>query len=125
MRFIRHHAIIVTSGDHEGHALREQAHELARGATLNEDFGTAPAVSPIVASPVNGYRSFCVFPDGSKEGWLDSKSGDAIRDRLIALLRSTLYDNGSGPLDWVEVRYGGDDEDAAVTRHGDGHRADG
>jgi len=102
MGYIRHHGMIVTSYDEER---IEAAHEKAR------DIGMT--VTEVVESPVNGYRSFCVAPDGSKEGWDASEKGDAQRDELVSWLESKSFEDGSAPYDWAEVQYGdemGDNE---------------
>jgi hypothetical protein len=35
--------------------------------------------TPIMHSPVNGYKTFFIPPDGSKEGWGPSNDGDEER----------------------------------------------
>ena len=96
MGYIRHHAIVVTgyTGDVEGlHAV-------------------APGPKSGLGDPtLNGYRTFCVFPDGSKEGWPESDVGDAARQRFISLLRECEG------LEWAEVAYGHDDDGAEIERH--------
>lgn len=63
-------------------------------------------VSEVVESPVNGYQSFLIAPDGSKEGWADSDKGEAAREAWTMWARSSrLY------LDWVHINYGGDDNE--------------
>jgi len=59
---------------------------------------------------VNDYCSFCVFPDGSNEGWDHSAAGDRARAALVEYLKTTH-------LDWVEARFGGDDPDWARRWH--------
>lgn len=109
MGYIRHHAIIVTGGDWNDEI--KKAHEFAMklGCTVTE----------IVLSPVNGYRTFCVVPDGSKEGWSESDSGDGRRDAFVAYCEGTRYGDGSGPLDWAEVQYGDEERETLVVRHSD------
>lgn len=115
---IAHHAIVVTTWKPE---LLVEAHRKA------EEFGCA--VSSIVVSPINGYRSFLVAPDGSKEGWSDSDRGDEQRDKFIAWMNSKAYDDGSNALRWAEVFYGEDvlyrKDGAKVTRHGWGSQPEG
>lgn len=106
MGYMRHHAIIVT-GDmdyrpHEFIAARERAKTLF-GPTL---------VSPIIDSPINGYRSFLIAPDGSKEGWEESDRGDGARDQFKEWLRRERIF-----LDWVEVQYGDDEGVAKIVAH--------
>ena len=100
---MRHHAIVVTSYEREA---LELAHE-----TASDIFGGA--VSAIVDSPINGYASFFVPPDGSKEGWEVSNDGNCYRDRLIAWLEPLRG------LDWVEVQYGDDGHVTMVCRDSD------
>ena len=115
MGYIRHHAIVVTDHSH-GEFI-----EAARDAATR--FGLS--VSDIVMSPNNRYRSFLVAPDGSKEGWEESDKADTARASLISWLEDQRYDDGSSPLDWVEVRFGGDDRGASIISHTDGHSGDG
>lgn len=103
MGYMRHHAIVVTCFKYE---------------TLHEARTTALAlgcqVSDIVASRTNGFHSFFVAPDGSKEGWEESDDGNRRRDLFTAYLRNpNLY------LDWVEVQYGDDNRNTEIIRDGD------
>lgn len=45
-------------------------------------------ISPIVQGMANGYRSFFIGADGSKEGWEDSYKGDVARDKMLKCLES-------------------------------------
>lgn len=111
MGTISHHAIVVTAtyGDYA-----ERAHAKALGI-FNERL-----VSPLSPGVVNGTRSFCVFPDGSKEGWDESADGDRKRDVFIEWLNLQRYCDGSTPYRWAEVNYGegadGPGDGASVTR---------
>jgi hypothetical protein len=79
-------------------------------------------ISYMVKSRVNGYTSFLVSPDGSKEGWAESEEGDNRRATFIEWLRSKRYEDGSSPYSWAEVLYGDDDQQAAIVAHdADGH----
>lgn len=53
----------------------------------------------------NGLKSVCVFPDGSKEGWVNSKTGDDIRDQIVAWFTEQNR-TGKGYWTWVEVSFG-------------------
>jgi hypothetical protein len=55
---------------------------------------------------VNGFHSFAVMPDGSKEGWEESDAGDAVRERVVTRLGEDNDENGSSPWKWVEVGFG-------------------
>jgi hypothetical protein len=85
-----HNAIVVTSRSDE---------HIKKARTKAVEIGLP--VSEIIVGLVNGYFSFLVGPDGSKEGWADSIKGDTARQRFIAEIAG-LY------LEWVEVRYGND-----------------
>ena len=93
---MRHHTIVITDWDE---------------ATLAEIHATASALecrpSEIVRSEINGYASFFVPPDGSKEGWQDSERGDWRRARLVEALAASA-------CDWVEIEFGGDSAAAIV-----------
>lgn len=91
MGIITHDALIVT-GFAEAIA---DAHEQATAL-----FQAFPGlVSPLSSRQMNGYQSFGVFPDGSKEGWDHSEEADRCRDELITHLRKL-------GVDWVHIRYG-------------------
>lgn len=59
-----------------------------------------------VPSIVNGKETLFLAPDGSKKGWGTARQGEALRDKLITLLDSFNYEDGSNPFDYVEVGYG-------------------
>ena len=103
MGYTRHHAIVVSGWD-LAHA--DKARDKA--ATL---FSWVSEVSP---AHTNGYCSFFVPPDGSKEGWDTSDEGDANRAAFIAWLR-----DGNLHLDWAEIQYGDDDGASLVLAHSD------
>lgn len=95
MGYVRHHAIVVTSWHQE---LLNQAHAKATELGMS--------VSNITAGVTNGHRSFLVAPDGSKEGWDESKRGDAQRAQLVEWLDDQRYDDDSTSIAWVEVQFG-------------------
>lgn len=95
MGYMRHHAIVVTTWDAKKiNAARDEAVRLGNVCTL------------VCPSPSNGYQSFLVVPDGSKEGWPESDKGDGARAAFIGWLSAQDYEDGSSPYDWVEVVYG-------------------
>ena len=109
MGYMAHHAIVVTADTGQLAPL----HALARRV-----FDETPAfVTECTPVAVNGYSSFMVAPDGSKEGWDDSDAGDAARGEFVKALELARHYS----VDWVEVRFGGDDGDTQtyVARHGD------
>lgn len=103
MGYMRHHAIIVTSFDDE---LLEQAHAKATELGMS--------TSPILGEVTNGYRTFLVGPDGSKEGWDESDRGDLRRAAFVGWLNQQRHEDESSNLDWVEVQYGDDDLETRI-----------
>jgi len=76
-------------------------------------------VTPVVETQMNGYHSFLIAPDGSKEGWEESNAGDARREGWKAWARSQVYDDGSTALKWVEVQYADDNLDTRIVADSD------
>jgi hypothetical protein len=115
MGYMRHHAIVVTSWS---------------GADVESAFveakrlfaGTNAEVSPPTPEGSNGYRSFFVAPDGSKEGWEESDQGNQRRSQFVAWMRTKVYEDGSGPLAWVEVQFGDEEYETKVTGDSDDAR---
>ena len=105
MGFITHDAIVVTAFSKK---YIEASHKKAV-----ELFGTQ--VSDISEAAVNGYVSFFIPPDGSKEGWEESVVGNFRRAELVTFMREA-----DSYVDFVEIRYGGDfgcDNTPLVTYH--------
>ncbi len=108
MGIVIHEAIVVT-GFVRAHV--DEARQKALDLKL--------PVSEVVDSPVNGFASFLIASDGSKEGWADSDAGDEARAQWIAWAReqwriaATPPFKGGSFLHFVHVRYGdvGDEED--------------
>jgi hypothetical protein len=95
MGFIKHHAMIVTGyyGSNDFYRAYRRANEIFNQQT-----------SGVMHSIFDGYLTFSICPDGSKEGWGDSDVGDKKRkDFKNWMFENNIY------LDWVEVIYGGDD----------------
>lgn len=106
MGYMKHHAIVVTAYK----TSIEKAYAKAK-ATFNT------LCSPIVEGIVNGYASFFIAPDGSKEGWYESNLYDTKREEFIDWMMQQRYEDGSNCIDFVELRYGGDDDKADIIRH--------
>jgi hypothetical protein len=104
MGYICHHAIVVTAFDHkDAETIRWKAVDLGLTTTNVTD------------SPVNGYASFMVVPDGSKEGWSASDAGNNQRDEFLEWL--TML----GPTcSWAEVQYGDEGGNDVMLRHSGG-----
>ena len=105
MGYMRHHAIVVTSWKDE---LLDTAHAVATALGMS--------VTPITPAVTNGFRSFLVAPDGSKEGWDESDAGDERRSKLVEWLDGQGYDDGSTSIGWVEVQFDDDDDHTRIVR---------
>lgn len=115
MGYMRHHTIVVTSWDDE---LAITAHAQAEEVFTE----TACVVSALTPPATNGFRSFFVAPDGSKEGWTASNEGDEARSVFVEWMDSQRYSDGSTSLDWVEVQFGDDDGETVVISDSDDWR---
>ena len=91
MGMIRHHAIVVTSFFLED---AKQARDIAL-----QVFGDR--VSGLVGPVTNGYVSFFIAPDGSKEFWPESDQGDRNRSLFMGRLRESKFTGRA-----VEVAFG-------------------
>lgn len=113
MGYMRHHAIVVTGFDSRIMDAHAKALELfARPADtgmLTHD--PIASISDVTPEAVNGYRSFFVAPDGSKEWWSHSDAGNAARDELIEWISKDYS------LSWAEIQYGDDDGVNKMLRH--------
>lgn len=59
-----------------------------------------------VPSIVNEKTTIFMAPDGSKKGWKTAEHYADIRDELIEFFKTFEYDDGSSPIEWVEVGWG-------------------
>jgi len=123
MGYMSHHAIVVTCLDQyrlveARKRIIEEAGKIGR--LYSNPQSTRNLVSKIVMSVSNGYGSFFIAPDGSKDGWSTSDDGDSIRDKAIKILDSYKHDDGSSPFDWVEVQYGDEAGLTFARRNSDG-----
>lgn len=101
---MRHDTVVVTSW-------RESAMEAAhdKAMTLMPELTT-----PLVETVTNGYLSFfCVVPDGAREGLELSDQYEEKRQALLDYL-DTLIERREW-LQYVAVRFGGDDGGAQIT----------
>ena len=104
MGYERHHAIVVTAyRDDYINAALEKAAQIFSVRQLSS-----------VTPAMNGFYSFTVHTDGSKEGWPDSDAGDERRANFKEWLRGQGFDDGSTPYRWVEVQYGDDNWETKV-----------
>lgn len=105
MGYIKHHAIVVTDDD------QEQLQELRNWAVNNKLL-----CSEIVKGLSNGYASFFIPPDGSKEGWKVSDEQELLRNQFITLLKTRPYNP-----DFIFVAFGGDDPELADIKDNNGN----
>lgn len=108
---MRHHAFVVTSYDTQKLVV---VWDFAKSLKLD--------VSGFVSSALNGYVSFFVAPDGSKEGWEASRAGDLKRDLFVEFLDEQRFEDGSTAIRWAELRYGDDEHETLIVRHSDESR---
>ena len=112
MGYMRHHAIIVTSwSDNHIQKARRKALDLHM------------LITPNIESNINGYQSFFIPPDGSKEGWEESDGGDKKRDQFVEWLNTQRTEDGGTYLKWAEVQYGDEEDNNLICRHsGEGEK---
>lgn len=121
MGHMRHNAIVVSSWKD---ALIEEAHDEAV-AIFNAGHGVDrqfDLVTQITEPSINGYRTFLVAPDGSKEGWSASDEFDTRRDKFVEWMESKRYEDGSTSLTYVEVQFADDDRETKIVRDSDSAR---
>ena len=109
MGYIKHQAVIAVVIDDRGDVdqLRRQLAEL-----IDEPFINRSAEQLLVGptpSLVNGYVTYALLPDGSKEGWSTSDLGDRARQIFIDHFRAL----GSS-TQVIEVSFDGDSVTSAV-----------
>ncbi len=107
MGYIRHHAIAVTSGIDE---LLKKAHDKAK--LIFED-----RTSEILKGVTNNYNSFFIAPDGSKEGWEESQTGDNQREEFVKWINEQAYEDDSNSLAFCEFFYGDDNGESLIETH--------
>lgn len=105
MGYMKHHSISVSSSI-ELSSVHEKAIEI---------FGDL--VSPIIESKLNGYKSFFIAPDGSKEYWPDSELYDNKRNILIEYIEGLKYEDGSNSVRYCEYVWGEDNHKSFIERH--------
>lgn len=115
MGYIRHHALIVTSC-FEG--VMEETHNQA--IEIAKKHKKEHLVSPIINSRMNSYETFMIIPDGSKEGWEDSETGNDIRSKLISYMKNRAeQDDCYFMPGWVLVQYGDEEGMTKIVSHSD------
>jgi hypothetical protein len=115
MGYIKHNTIIVTG--EQGKEI-EEVHQKAKEIFKKYNsyfFEPDKLISEIINGLANGYVSFFIAPDGSKERWEISNECDDARDEFI----NWLIHNENNECDYVEVRFGGDDDRNRIIRSKD------
>ncbi|WP_439132501.1 hypothetical protein [Polaribacter sp.] len=107
MGYIKHHAITVTSSIDE---LIKEAHSKAKDIFKER-------TSEILNSKTNGYKSFFIAPDGSKEGWEESNKGNKQRNTFVDWINSKACEDGSNSISFCEFFYGEDNGYAGIENH--------
>lgn len=107
MGTITHHVIVITS----------HSQEAINRAYRKFNFMDFVQVSAPSVSFVNAYWTMIIFPDGSKNDWPASDSGDASRSAIVEWLKCQRNEDGSSPYEWFEAEYGADMDGARITRH--------
>lgn len=107
MGYIRHHSIAITSWDNE---LIKKAHEKATQIFKNR-------TSTLLDSDINGYKSFFIAPDGSKEGWRESDIGNTQRNIFKDWIKEQDFEDGSNSLSFCEFFYGDDNGESLIEAH--------
>ncbi len=96
MGYMKHHGMAITSDNKELLLkVRNEAIHI---------FGNDNLLTDIVSSPLGGYSSFFVAPDGSYEGYEESDLGNRHRALLLTYINTLSTDEGDG--NWYsDVRY--------------------
>lgn len=116
MGYIKHHTIVVTGWEDEK---VKEAHQKAK-EVFEKNFESEPyekhfasrLVSDIIKGLANEQSSFFIAPDGSKEAWTTSNSGDNARKEFL----DWLLQKKDNYCDYIEIMFGGDDEDEWIVR---------
>jgi hypothetical protein len=99
MGVIHHHAVIANTW-------KDEVYESVREwVAANVEDNLKPLMRFVEAGE-NGRKTIVMCPDGSKEGWPASDSCDDLRRRFTDHLDTYEYDDGSSPIDYVEVEFG-------------------
>ena len=103
----KHHAILVTSYEQDVRIYYDKAKEI---------FG--PLVSEIVQSPLNGYQSFFIAPDGGCEWYEDSDIWDGKRAKYMQFLNlNDMCNSSRGRFTFVELFYGSENGESKILNH--------
>ena len=112
MGYIKHNAIIVTGWEKTSmEAVHSKAKEIFKEGFKQDNTNGDQLISELILGLANTQYTFMVAPDGSKEGWATSNFGDEAREELLNWISKSNY-----YCDYIEIRFGGDDELEGVIR---------
>jgi len=112
MGILRHHTLVVTSVSlAEIIKVHIKAKELFETALEEENVMSSNIISKILNGISNEQYSFFISPDGSKEGWEVSNRCNDTRKELIKYI-----DNNSLYCQYVEVYFGGDNNESNIIK---------
>jgi len=114
MGYIKHNAAIVTNWDEKKLIkAHSKAKEIFKDKFSDDVMIEAGdnLVSDIIYGIANSQASFFIAPDGSKEGWNTSTKADEARSEFFDWIVSS-----HNLSDYIEVRFGGDDDNEYITR---------
>lgn len=111
MGYIRHHTICITSLKD---TLIKKVYKKSKDICKKYNFNL---VTGLYESKINGYQTFYIIPDGSKEYWGESEVGNLIRKEIINYIDSLKYEDGSNSISYAKLFYGDDWGDSEVIKH--------
>lgn len=112
MGVLRHHTLVVTSVSlAEIIKVHIKAKELFETALEEENVMSSSIISKILNGISTGQYSFFIAPDGSKEGCEVSNRCNDARDALMKYI-----DNNSLYCQYVEVYFGGDNNESNIIK---------
>lgn len=97
MGYMRHDAIVVTAFNKKYIT-----------PAIKKAISLGLPVTRMTKEVTNGYHSFLIAPDGSKEGWGTSNEADDAREAWKEWANKA-YKKGTY-LEWVHVSFAGDDD---------------
>ena len=106
MSYIKHNAIIITTNN-----------LFVLSNTINSIESIGLSYIKYNTNVINGYNTIVIYPIGSGISF-DSYEIDMVkRDELKQWLKSNRYEDGSSSLEWVEIEYGNDLDNANIVDH--------
>lgn len=110
MGYIKHKAIIVTDSNKISiEKVHRKCKKIIENYLKKVEFKHCyvPMLTEIVKSVCNGFYSFMIATDGSKEGWEVSNDMKDVRKDIINYLISKQ-------IEYAYITYGGDSDDKTI-----------